>query len=131
MMGVNPHITTWIKDFLHNRSQQVLVENKVSHSLPKRSGVPQGSVVGPSLFLAYMYINDLPGSVRSRVRLFADDRVVYLTIKSHASAQSLQEGLHNLELWEKEWSMEFNPDKCEVLRIHRKKETSYLPIHTS
>jgi len=87
------------------RSQQVLVENKVSHSLPVLSGVPQGSVVGPSLFLAY--INDLPGSVRSRVLLFADDTIVYLTIKSHASAQSLQEDLHNLELLEKEWSMEF------------------------
>jgi len=57
-MGVNPYITTWLKDFLHSRSQQVLVENKVSHSLPVLSGVTQGSVVGPSLFLAY--INDLP-----------------------------------------------------------------------
>jgi len=65
------------------------------------------------------------------VRLFADDTIVYLTIKSQVSAQSLQEDLHNLELLEKEWSMEFNPDNCEVLRIHRKKETSYLPIHTS
>ena len=74
-MGVNPYITTWIKDYLHNRSQQVLVENKVSHSLPVLFGVPQGSVIGPSLFLAY--INDLPGSVRSRVRLFADDTIVY------------------------------------------------------
>jgi len=43
-MEVNPYITTWIKDFLHNRSQQVLVENKVSHSLPVLSGVPKGSV---------------------------------------------------------------------------------------
>jgi len=48
-MGVNPFITTWIKDFQHNRSQQFLVENKVSHSLPVLSGVPQGLVVGPSL----------------------------------------------------------------------------------
>ena len=79
-MGVNPYITPWIKDFLHIRSQPVLVENKVSHSLPVLSGVPQGSVVGPSLFLAY--INDLPGSVKSRVSLFADDTIVYHTIKS-------------------------------------------------
>ena len=59
------------------------------------SGVSQGSVVGTSIFLAY--INDLPGSVRSRVRLFADDTIVYLTIKSHPSEHSFQD---NLELWE-------------------------------
>ena len=122
-MGVNPYITTWIKDFLHNRSQQVLVENKVSHSLPVLSGVQQGSVVDPRLFFAY--INDLPGSVRIRVRLFADDMIV--KIQSHASAQSLQEDLHNLELWEKEWSMELNPYKCEVIRIHRKKKPVIFP----
>ena len=50
------------------------------------SGVPQGSVLGRNLFLAYT--NDLPGSVRSRVLLFADDTIVFLTIKSHASTQS-------------------------------------------
>ena len=68
------------------------------------------------------YINDLPGSVRSRVRLFADDTIVYLTIKSHTSAQSLHEDWHQLELKGKKWSIELNPDKCEVLRIHRKKK---------
>ena len=61
------------------------------------------------------------------MRLFADDTIVYLTIKSHASAQSLQEDKHNLELWGKEWSIEFNPDKCEVLRIHRKKKPVIFP----
>ena len=125
LMGVETHITTWIKDFLHNRSQQVLVENEFSDKLPVLSGVPQGSVLGPSLFLAY--INDLPESVKSRVRLFADDTIVYLTIKSQESAQALQNDLKNLELWEKEWSMEFNPDKCEILRIHRKKKPVIFP----
>jgi len=85
------------------------------------SGVPQGSVVGPSLVLAY--INDLPESVRSRVRLFVDDTIVYVTIKAHASAQSLQEDLDKLELWGNGWSMKCTPDKCKDLRIHIKSMT--------
>ena len=63
------------------------------------------------------------------MRLFADDTIVYITIKSHASAQSLQEDLHNLKLWEKEWSMEFNPDKCEVL-IEYTEKRNQLSSHT-
>ena len=81
-IGVNPYITTWINDFLHNRSHQVLVENNVPHRLPVLSGVPQDSVV-PIVFLAY--INGLRKSVRSRLCLFADDTIDYLTIKSQAS----------------------------------------------
>lgn len=72
---------------------------KVSDRLSMLSGVQKGSVLGPCLFLAYF--NGLPGSVRSRLRLFADDTIVYLTIKSQASAQSLKNDFHNLEIWEK------------------------------
>jgi hypothetical protein len=117
--GIDHQVTSWIQAFLRGRSQQVLVENKKSSKLPVLSGVPQGSVLGPCLFLAY--INDLPDSIKSRARLFADDTIVYLTINSSHSAENLQDDLHCLEKWEKEWAMEFNPDKCEVLRIHRKK----------
>jgi len=72
-------------------------------------------------------------SVWSCARLFGNDTIVYLTIKSHTSAQSLQKDLHNPELWEKEWSMEFNRDKCEVIRIHRKKKPVIFPyiLHDS
>ena len=69
-MGVNKYLTTSVKYFLHNRSQQVVIENKVAHRLPVLSCVPQGSVIGPILFLAY--IIHLSGSVRSRVRLFEE-----------------------------------------------------------
>jgi len=124
-LGVESKVTSWIQSFLRNRSQQVLVEGKCSDRLPVLSGVPQGSVLGPCLFLAY--INDLPDSIRSRVRLFADDTIVYLVIRSSSSAESLQQDLHLLEQWEQDWAMEFNPDKCEILRIHRKRKPILFP----
>ena len=110
---------------MSNRSQRVAVEGHISNSLPVLSGAPQGSVIGPCLFLAY--INDLPETVKSRTRLFADDTIVYLTIMGQTDANSLQDDLHRLELWERDWAMEFNPDKFEVLRINRKKNPTIFP----
>ena len=78
--------------------------------------------MGPCLFLAY--INDLPDSVKSKVRLFADDTIMYLTVKSTTDANILQNDLHALE---QDWSMEFNSDKCEVLRITRKRNPVIFP----
>ena len=97
----------------------MLVEGQSSDAVPVLSGVPQGSVLGPCLFLAY--INDMPDNIISRVRLFADDTIVYLTINSDSDACTLQKDLSNLEKWESVWSMEFNPDKCEIIRLSRKK----------
>ena len=91
------------------------------------SGVPQGSVLGPSLFLAY--INDLPDSLKSRVRFFADDTILYLTINSKSDPETLQNDLNTLEKWEEDWSMEFNADKCEVIRITIREITSFTPIN--
>jgi hypothetical protein len=75
----------------------------------------------------YQRDNNLPDSVKGKVRLFADDTVVYLTIRSEQDAQTLQDDLHALEIWEKNWSMKFNPDKCEVLRITRKRNPVIFP----
>ena len=68
----------WIRAFLRNRSQTVVLDGEESGSVPITSGVPQGSVLGRILFL--VYINDLPDELSSQVRLFADDTSVYLTI---------------------------------------------------
>ena len=70
------------------------------------SGVPQGSVLGPILFLAYM--NDLPNQVRSRVRLFADDTAMYLALDKQADSEILQKDLEILENWEKLWDTGFS-----------------------
>ena len=87
--------------------------------------VPQGSVLEQSLFL--FYINDMPEGIRSRVRLFADDTIVYLTITSDTDAEYLQD-LDKLAEWEGKWKMAFHPDKCNVLTIIRKKKTNSARI---
>ena len=69
-----------------------------------------------------IYINDLPTCVKSKIRLFADDSYIYRTINSVADAKDLQYDIEQLTNWEKSWSMEFNPDKCQVLRVTNKRK---------
>jgi hypothetical protein len=86
-----------------------------SNWVPVRSGVPQGTVLGPLLFL--LFINDLPENLSSQVRLFADDCVIYREIVNDHDAIMLQKDLNTLSVWEKSWQMRFNTDKCFVLKI--------------
>ena len=116
--GVDTCILCWIEDFLKNRKQCVVLEGTKSNNIHVSSGVPQGSVLGPILFLTY--INDLPLYVKSNVRLFADDTVMYLAVKSVDDCMQLQQDLHGLEKRESDWKMEFNIAKCNVLRITRR-----------
>ena len=85
------------------------IDGAQSHYLPVLSGVPQGSVIGPTLFL--IYINDLPDYVNSVVHLFADDAIMYQTMHNEDHCDQLQADIDQLQLWEKHWSMEFNPEK--------------------
>ena len=118
--GVRGLTLGWIKDFLKDRSQQVVLDSKTSSPAPVTSGVPQGTVLGPLLFL--VYINDLPSKVNSQARLFADDCLLYRTINTDKDSTALQEDLAHLEEWEKDWQMMFNPDKCEVIHITNKRK---------
>ena len=113
--GVRGKSNRWIKSFLSDRQQQVLLEGEHSDKVPVTSGVPQGSVLGPCLFI--YYINDIANNMTSTIRLFADDTVAYLAIKGKKDADKLQEDLNKLGEWEKKWQMEFHPQKCEVLSI--------------
>ena len=115
--GVRGNILSWIKAFLDNRSQTVVIDGEQSCTAPVSSGVPQGSVLGPILFL--VYINDLPDNITSQVRLFADDTVVYAAISRMDDSLALQRDLDTLQVWEQKWDMEFNPSKCQVLQITR------------
>ena len=85
--GIRGNTLNWIKDFLDNRNQSVLLNGSNSDSIPVSSGVPQGSVLGPILFLTY--INDLPDQVRSRVRLFADDTAMYIALDRQDKSEIL------------------------------------------
>ena len=85
--GIPRHVLDWVRAFLGSRSQRVVIDGEESESIPATSGVPQGSVLGPILFL--IYINDLPDEVYSQVRLFADDTALYLTLESEDDSSTL------------------------------------------
>ena len=130
--GICGSVNRWIKNWLEVRTQTVVLEGQRSMSVSVDSGVPQGSVLGPSLFL--YYINDLQVNLNSTVRLFADDTIAYLTITPKDTGKLLQQDLDKLARWEELWCMKFHPDKCNVLHVTNRRnpiETSYnLHGHT-
>ena len=104
--------------FLSQRDLTVVLEGSLSDTKPVTSGVPQGTVLGPLLFL--VYLNDLPQCVTSsHTRLFADDCLIYKEIRSQVDADELQADLDALQEWEQQWMMSFHPQKCQLLRITR------------
>ena len=107
------------KIFWPIKTQKVVFDGSSSESACVRSGVPQGTVLGPLLF--FTYINDLPSMVSSQVRLFADDCLLYRPIKCRADQEQLQRDLSALQDWADRWAMCFNPSKCSVLRVFRPK----------
>ena len=115
--GARGNTLSWIKAFLTGRSQTVVLEGESSSEIPVNSGVPQGSVIGPLLFL--LHINDLPENIHSQVRLFADDTAIYITVNNHSDSDILQQDLDTLQTWECLWDMDFNPSKCQVLHISK------------
>ena len=127
--GIQGQTLAWVKDFLRDRQQSVVVDGCKSSSSSVLSGVPQGSVLGPMLFLAF--INDLPSCVSSSVRLFADDTIMYRPITSTSDTGILQKDLENLDKWSETWQMDFHPSKCEVMRVQRgKKQLVNPPTYT-
>ena len=111
--GINGLLFNWITDYLSNRQQQVILDGAVSSSSCVMSGVPQGSVPRPSLFL--LYINDLTYEISSTIRLYADDVIIYRQIDTKEDVLKLQEDLANLSQWAQDWLMHFNLSKCEHL----------------
>ena len=118
--GIQGPLLDWITSFLLNRSQYVIVDGCTSKPKDVLSGVPQGTVLGPLLFL--IYINDIGDNLSpgTKLRLFADDSLLYREIKSILDSYILQKDLDALQAWEIENKMEFHPLKCQVLRLTNK-----------
>ena len=88
----------------------------MSNSLNVTSGVPQGSVLGPTLFI--YFINDLPNVVKcSKVKIFADDTKVYNRIQNTEDVNCLQSSIDEMFMWTQKWLLKFNKDKCKVLHL--------------
>ena len=121
--GINGQIGNWIKAFLENRKQKVVIRGHESDELEVLSGVPQGSVLGPLLFL--IFINDLPKCTACPVCLFADDSKIYCKVprgnkvlpELEGSQELLQNDLDELQKWADKWKMSFNVDKCKIMHL--------------
>ena len=116
--GISGNILNWITDFLSDRTQYVSVNSTCSDSTPVTSGVPQGSVLGPILFI--YYINDMPDVVDCFIKLFADDAKTSNEIHSVGDSITLQNSLNNLSSWTDQWGVNFNCGKCGVMHLGKK-----------
>ena len=124
--GVGGEILYWITEFLHERTQFDVVRGTSSKHTAVISGVSQGTILGPLLFLAY--INDMPMETKSKIALFAGDSNLYRRISSLEDSKQLQTDLDNLVTWEKKWSIEFHPRKCKLLQVTKSGMSS---MHTT
>ena len=114
---INGNVVKWCSAFLTDRRQKVVLNGKSSKWGKVLSGVPQGSVIGPLLFV--IFINDLPGVTLSMVQMFADDIKIFRSLISSQDHPTLQNDLLHLENWAERNRMSFNPKKCQVLHLGR------------
>ena len=118
--GIGGKTLKWIDSFLCFRQQRVVVNEIKSNLASVLSGVPQGTVLGPVLFS--LYINDITTDIDSEIRLFADDCVCYREIKGTKETVKLQEDIDRLGCWARKWGMRFQPVKCNIMQITRKRD---------
>ena len=128
LYGVHGKNSAWVESFLTGRTQSVMVEGVRSHSGTATagddvlSGVPQGTVLGPLLFL--VYINDLPSVLdpNTTCRLFADDCLIYRSIRRQEDKLVMQKDLESLHDWGIQWGLKFNVSKCNMMHFSRSQE---------
>jgi hypothetical protein len=121
--GITGQLLLWMQSYLSERKQRVVLEGASSDWLPVTSGVPQGSILGPLLFL--VYVNDVPSCIinNSNIALFADDSKLYRAMGTNYDHNLLQADLDCLHTWSLSSGLDFNSRKCKVLHISKKKST--------
>ena len=118
-VGVSGLVLQWIKAWLSNRKQRVVLNGRMSEWLPVLSGVPQGSVLGPLLFI--VFINDIDEAVEgASLYKFADDTKMLRVVNSEEDQENMQMNLESLMSWANSWQMQFNADKCKVIHFGTK-----------
>ena len=124
--GISNKIIKWFYNFLSNRSQITRVENSFSNSSIVKSGVPQGSVLGPILFV--LYINDLPSIFSSKIHidLFADDTKIYFSYASESERFLLQNNLNLFSQWVNKWQLNISLSKCAVMTLGKVTPSKYF-----
>ena len=124
--GITGKILRWIETFLTDRKQRVCVEGSLSNWKDVLSGIPQGSVLGPTLFV--VFINDMPDVITSLSKMFADDAKVLRLIETSVDIATLQNDLDHLTDWSIKWQMHFNVNKCKRFHIGQTNPAIYTPL---
>ena len=129
--GIDGKLFNLLQNYLSNRRQRVVLNGEMSDWAPILSGVPQGSVLGPLLFL--IFINDLEAGIISQIKFFADDTSLYSVVKDPiVSARELNHDLDLINQWANQWKMSFNPDPTkpaeEILFSHKRRPPTHPPL---
>jgi len=117
-------LTIWIRNWLSDRKQRVVINGEESDFINVTSSVPQGSVLGPVLFS--MFINDLPDNIECKTLMFADDTKCLRVTSALSDCLKFQDEINELYDWSQEWKMDFNAEKCKVLHFgHNNRQFPY------
>ena len=120
MGGVSGALLKWMENYLQGREMRTVVRDVKSSWKKVTSGVPQGSVLAPLMFL--VYINDMGNGLQSYISFFADDAKLMKEIKTWEDCADLQKDLDKIYEWSLLWKMEFNTKKCHVLEVGKSKK---------
>ena len=126
--GIEGPLLSWMKSYLTGRSQRVVIHGEHSESVEITAGVPQGSILGPLMFI--FYVNDIINEVNINIRLYADDAITYISYEEpNEASEQLEENLTYLKSWADRWLVSFNPLKTESVTFSRKHDREIPPIN--